>query len=650
MMNNRPLAAPSPRHAELVARLADAEPSALLMVLVQMTGDMALLDHYAPMLSRPGEFSHTIPDADMTRLLERLADVLLDPGHTAPTPGRDDLHRMMNAFCKEEVSAQYLPMLFEDLGFVPAPRPLQDADTLTRARAAGFRVLVIGAGVSGICAGIKLREAGIAFEMIERQEDVGGVWNENTYPDCGVDSANHLYCYSFAMNHDWSRYYVRQQELQQYLRDCATRFGLMEHIRFRHEAVSLVYDPGSALWHCTIRGGDGQERATSYNAVVCSVGQLNQPAIPPVPGLDSFTGTQMHTARWNHDYDFTGKRVAMIGTGASGMQAGPALAGIVAQLTIFQRSAPWVIPRHNYHNLVTENVKWTLANVPHYAAWYRFLLFWAYGDAVHAALIRDPEWQGRTLSISARNAAIRDLWTRYIDEVMADRPDLLAKVLPDYPPFGKRSLRDNGWFSTLKRDNVALVDKGVARIDGPSIIDRSGKAHPVDAIVWATGFHASRMVYPMEVVGATGTSLRDLWGDDDPRAYLGICVPDFPNFFLTYGPNTNLAHGGSIIFQAECQVHYILQCLETLFERGKAAMDCTRAAHDAYNERLDDVLSRMVWTHPGVTNWYQNRQGRVTTNSPWRLVEYWEMTRNPDPAAFVFTDPAKQESHAGRTG
>ncbi|WEX08086.1 NAD(P)/FAD-dependent oxidoreductase [Chelativorans sp. AA-79] len=623
-------------HARLVERLADAEPSTLLMVLVQLTGDMALLDRYGPMLAKPGEFNHRIPEADLRELLSRLAGVLMDETHVAPEIGPTELHGMMNAFCREEVSERYLPMLFEDLGFKSSPKHMENASPKAKAQVKEFNVLVIGAGASGINAGIQLTEAGIPYQIVERHDDVGGVWHENTYPDCGVDSANHLYCYSFALNHNWSRYYVRQAELKAYLKDCATRYGVMEHIRFRQEVLSVRFDTTDNLWHCIIRMPDGSERAATANAIICSVGQLNQPMIPKIKGLEDYKGEQMHTARWNHSYDFAGKNAAMIGTGASGMQAGPALARIARHLTIFQRGAPWVLPRHNYHNLVADNVKWVLANVPHYARWYRFLLFWAYGDGIHDALIRDPTWKGGKLAISERSEAIRKLWTQYIDEVMADRPDLRAKVLPDYAPFGKRSLRDNGWFETLKRDNVELNTDGIDHIAADAIVDKTGKRHPVDAIVWATGFHASRMVYPMDVIGANGKSLRELWGDDDPRAYLGICVPGFPNFFMTYGPNTNLAHGGSIIFQAECQVHYILKCLETLFETGKAAMDCTQAAHDAYNEKLDKALSRMVWTNEGVTNWYQNKRGRVTTNSPWRLVEYWELTRKPDPAAFNF--------------
>ena len=512
-------------------------------------------------------------------------------------------------------------------------------------RIADFNVLIIGAGASGICAGIRLKQAGIAFEIVERNDDVGGVWHENTYPGCGVDSANHLYCYSFELNHNWSRYYVKQPELRDYLRDCARKYGVMPHVRLREEVLGLRYDEDAALWHATIRQADGSERLVTANAVISSVGQLNRPAYPRIKGLDSFAGTSMHTARWNHEADLKGKSVAMIGTGASGMQAGPAIADDVGRLTIFQRSAPWVLPRHNYHNTVTDNVKWVLANVPHYASWYRFLLFWAYGDGVFPSLKIDPAWQGGKRSISARNDEIRKLWTKYVEAEMGDLPDLYAKVLPDYPPYGKRSLRDNDWYSTLRRDNVELVNTGITQIVPDGIIDDEGRHYPTDVIIYATGFEASRMLFPIEVVGKGGVKLRDLWGDDNPRAYLGITVPEFPNLFLTYGPNTNLAHGGSIIFQAECQVNYIVQSLALLLESGNDAMECTHTVHDAYNDEIDEIFSHLVWGFEGVTNWYKNASGRVTTNSPWSLVDYWHMTRQPDPAAFTFT---KRRTSAGK--
>ncbi len=622
-------------HHEIKARLKGVNASVLVMVLVQLTGDMDILAYYAPMLSKPGEFADTIPPEDIETLHEHLAKVLADPDQVAPEIDANQLHLMMNAFCNETVSERYLPMLFEDLEFKPDTPALDRAGDTAKLRSRDLKVLIVGAGASGICAGIKLAEAGINFEIVEQHNDVGGVWHENTYPDCGVDSANHLYCYSFALNHNWSRYYVKQAELKDYLRDCAKDNGVMEHIRFEQEVLRMEYVEASSMWHCTICDKGGAIRTEVVNVVIGATGQLNQPSIPAIKGLDDFTGVQMHTARWDNSYDFAGKNVAMIGTGASGIQAGPPLAEIAEKFTIYQRSAPWALPRHNYRNLVTDNMKWVLANVSGFAQWYRFLLLWAYGDAVHDALIIDPDWDGGTRTISKRNADIRELWEAYINKELAGHPDLLEKAMPDYPPFGKRALRDNDWFSTLKRDNVDLNTGGIDHIEADAIIDKEGVRHPTDAIVFATGFHASRMIYPMEVVGKGGQSLRDIWGDDNPRAYLGICVPGFPNLFLTYGPNTNLAHGGSIIFQSECQVHYILECLANLSETGDASMEISQKAHDAYNVELDAALGKMVWTHKGVTNWYQNQQGRVTTNSPWRLVEYWEMTRRIEPDVFL---------------
>ncbi|MBS7699999.1 MULTISPECIES: NAD(P)/FAD-dependent oxidoreductase [unclassified Chelatococcus] len=632
--------------AEIRSALEDADISVLLMVLVQLTGDMALLERYAPLLGRPGEFRHSIPRGMVEELLDRLTARLTEDRRAPDRIEPSVLSRMMAAFVGEEISDLYLTMLLEDLGFSPAVAPLPYADAGARERPDAFKVLVIGAGAAGICAGIRLKQAGIAFEIVERNQDIGGVWHENTYPGCGVDSANHLYCYSFALNHNWSRYYVRQPELQAYLRDCAIRYGVIGHVRFREEVLSLHYDELRAVWQATIRQADGGERHVVSNAVISSVGQLNQPAYPRLKGIDSFAGVSMHTARWKHDVELAGKSVAMIGTGASGMQVGPAIADEVGRLTIFQRSAPWVLPRHNYHNTVTDNVKWVLANVPHYARWYRFLLFWAYGDGVYPLLKIDPDWK-EPGSISAKNAEIRKLWLKYVEAEMGDRPDLYPKVVPDYPPYGKRSLRDNDWYGTLRRDHVELVNTPVAEIVADGIVDRDGRHYPADVIIYATGFEASRMLYPMDVIGKGGIKLRDIWGDDDPRAYLGITVPGFPNLFLTYGPNTNLAHGGSIIFQIECQVHYIAACLSLMIKSGFAAMECTQKAHDTYNEKADATLSEMVWSFPGVTNWYKNSSGRVTTNSPWSLVDYWHMTRQPDPAAYDFTQiPGRERNNA----
>lgn len=466
---------------EIAAKLADGNASVLVMVLAQLTGDMGVIDHYGPMLSKPGEFADTIPPQELTALHERLATILADPEFKPANISPDQLHQMMNAFCKEHVPSRYLAMLLQDLGFEPEVPAFERISEKAKQRVKDFKVLIVGAGASGICAGIKLGEAGIPYEVIEQHTDVGGVWHENTYPDCGVDSANHLYCYSFALNHNWSRYYVKQDELKTYLRDCAIQYNVMDHIHFQQEVLRLQYDTPTGMWHCTIRAKDGATRTEIVNAVIGATGQLNQPMIPNIPGLDQFQGEQMHTARWDHDYDFNGKNIAMIGTGASGIQAGPPLAQIANQFTIYQRSAPWALPRHNYNNKVTDNAKWVFSTVPGFAQWYRFLLFWAYGDGIHDALIIDPDWDGGELSISKRNADIREVWSVYIKAELSDRPDLLEKALPDYPPFGKRALRDNDWFSTLKRDNVELNNLGIDHIEPDAIIDNAGTRHPTDA-------------------------------------------------------------------------------------------------------------------------------------------------------------------------
>jgi 4-hydroxyacetophenone monooxygenase len=242
----------------------------------------------------------------------------------------------------------------------------------------------------------------------------------------------------------------------------------------------------------------------------------------------------------------------------------------------------------------------------------------------------DPSWPHPERSVNALNEAQRRLFTAYLEQQVGDRPDLLAKVIPSYPPFGKRMLQDNGsWLGALKRENVELVTAGIREITRAAVLDEAGRRHPVDVIVFATGFHANRFLWPMEIKGRDGVRLRERWGEE-PRAYLGITVPRFPNLFCLYGPATNLAHAGSIIFHSECQVRYVMGCLKALIENGKHALECREEVHDTFNAKLDETLSKLVWSHPGVNSWYKNSRGRVTTTSPWRLVDYWRWTREPD--------------------
>jgi 4-hydroxyacetophenone monooxygenase len=307
----------------------------------------------------------------------------------------------------------------------------------------------------------------------------------------------------------------------------------------------------------------------------------------------------------------------------------------VAKLTVFQRSPHWSIRHPLYHLPVPSAVRWAMRHIPFYSSWFRFRLFYAASDVFHHTLRMDPDWEHKDISLNAANHRMRQDLIAYIRDELGDRTDLLDKVIPSYPPFGKRMLRDNNWYKMLKRQNVELVAGGVERIE-PDAVVANGTRHPADVVIFATGFQASRMLWPMVIRGRDGVTLRDLWGDDDPRAHLGVTVPGFPNFFMVYGPNTNLAHGGSAIFHSECQIRYIMLGLRELIERDEGPVEVRQEAFEDYNRRLDEVMRSMVWSHPGMTNWYKNARGRVVMNSPWRLVDYRNMTAEFDPSEYTF--------------
>jgi 4-hydroxyacetophenone monooxygenase len=512
------------------------------------------------------------------------------------------------------------------------------------ARRADLRVVVIGAGEGGICAAVKLRELGIGFTVLERNDAVGGVWLENGYPGAGVDTASHLYCYSWAQKTDWTRYFAKQPEILAYLQQTAREHGILPHVRFGTEVVTAAWDDDERVWRIGVRRADGTDHggpATEEivaDVVVSAVGQLNRPAFPDIPGLDTFAGPVFHSARWDHDVDLTGRRVGVVGTGASSMQVVPAIAGTPALTTVFQRSPQWAVPNGNYHRDVTDATRVLMEQVPYYARWYRLRLQWIYQDKLHPTLRRDPDWPHPERSVNAVNDRHRRFLTDHLMSKIAGHEDeLLDKVMPDYPPYGKRILIDNNWFEALLRDDVELETGAIAAADADGLVMADGTHHDLDVIVMATGFSARKMLYPMDVRGRSGRSLRELWGDDDARAHLGITVPDFPNFFMVYGPNTNLGHGGSVIFHTECQVAYITRMLVAMVERGLETVEVRGEVCDDYVRRVDEAHAELVWTHPGMSTWYRNAAGRIVTNTPWRLVDYWEMTREPDLDEFVVT-------------
>ena len=559
-----------------------------------------------------------------------------DRGCPDPEPVSPELLKeMMEFLVCEPVPDEYVPMVLEEMELdgrdVRAGREPDHAAT-------DFPVVVIGCGESGLLAGIRLKEAGIGFTIIERNAGVGGTWWQNTYPGARVDVGNHFYCYSFEPSDHWTQFFAEQPELQRYFQEVMDSHGIAEHVRFETEVIAAAWDEATASWSVTVRDRDGDLSTLRARAVISAVGQLNRPYTPTIAGQDRFSGPAFHSAEWDHDVDLTGKRVAMIGAGASGFQIAPAIADKVAQLNVFQRTAQWMFPNPNYHAEVGAGVQWALRHLPFYGRWYRFLLFWPGCDKGLAAAKVDPDFPDQQRAVSEINDITRMMFTEWITSQIGDDPELQAKVIPDYPATGKRTLQDNGsWLRTLTRDNVELIRTPIARIEPDAVVTDDGVRHPVDVIVYATGFHANRVLWPMTITGRDSRVLAEQWGER-PTAYLGISVPGFPNFFCMYGPGTNLASGGSLIFHSECQMRYIAQCLDLLITGGNRSMEPRAERLDDWVARTQAEMRTMVWAQPSIRHsFYKNADGDIYTLSPWRLVDYWTWTRKPDPADFTFS-------------
>ncbi len=545
-------------------------------------------------------------------------------------PTADAVRPIMSWMMSTEASDDYLELLLEELGDPPADlrAPSWTAAEIAPDRA--VRVAVIGAGMSGLLAAHRLRQAGIDVVVFEKNADVGGTWLQNTYPGCRVDVASHLYCYSFAQRNDWPQHFSTQPELLDYFKEFATDHGVLPLIRFSTEVEAATFDDVSANWDVHIVDSGGHEATERFDAVVNATGQLNRPKLPDIAGRASFAGPAFHSAEWDHGVDLTGKRVAVIGTGASAAQFIPVVAEQAAQVLVLQRTPNWLAPTLDYHQDFPAGQRWLLNHLPYYSQWYRFWLFWRYAEGILPSVRVDPQWDGHGHSVSESNEVLRMQLGMYLGLCFGDRPDLLAKVMPDYPPAAKRIVRDNGiWATTLKRDNVELITEPISAIQPQGLRMADGTEHDVDVIVYGTGFQASRFLMPMKVTGRHGVDLHEQW-DGNARAYLGIVVPNFPNLFLLYGPNTNIVVNGSIIYFSECEVHYVMQCLRHVLATKARAIDCLPAVHDAYNARIDEGNRLMAWGASSVNSWYKSDSGRVAQNWPFSLLEFWQQTREVD--------------------
>jgi 4-hydroxyacetophenone monooxygenase len=619
--------------------LKDAHIPSLMMALVHLTGDAShLTPEMKPVYDFFGDGQGGFSPEKRQWVRDAVKAAMIahrDGKPLPPPPDQATMRKMMDFIAGADIPERYVPFLKEELGIAveDSREPKWDTPKLKHA-AAKMKVVIIGAGLSGILSAIRLGQAGVAFVIVEKNPDVGGTWYENAYPGCRVDNPNHMYSFSFEPNHAWPYHFSTQDVLHDYFRRMADKYGLREHIRFETTVAEARFDESASLWNVRIKDKSGREETLTANAVISAVGQLNQPKMPDIKGVGSFKGPAFHTARWRHDVDLAGKRVAVIGTGATAFQVIPEIAPKVKSLTVFQRSAPWLGPTPNYHDKVADGKKWLLEHVPYYGKWYRFWLFWTLTDGILDAVAVDPSWNDTSRAVSPMNEMLRNLLIAKIREQLPDRPDLVEKVVPDYPFGAKRSVRDNGvYLAALARDNVELVTTGIDEIVPEGVRTKDGKLHEFDAIVYGTGFHASDFLRTYHVVGRNGQELHERW-KGDARAYLGMTVPGFPNFFTIYGPNTNIVVNGSIIFFSEASVRYIVECLKLLAQTGAATMEVRDDVHDDFNARVDAENLKMAWGVPNAKSWYKNDLGRVSQNWPFKLVDYWNATIKPDPKDF----------------
>jgi 4-hydroxyacetophenone monooxygenase len=616
---------------------------ALMLALVHVTGDASLLR--GPI--QPGSILQDAQGGLDTEqqaairnqafdLLRQYRDQGCPPAHQPDDPTLEEmLHFLLGSEPGAAGATDYLDYIRSELALDGDDPSLQPTLAALRAQTKlAAPVLVIGAGISGLLAGVRLKQAGIPHLIVDRNPEIGGTWHENRYPGCRVDSANHSYSYSFAP-YDWPQHYSTRTVLQQYVRDVAEHFGVLPQVQLNTEVESANFNASRGNWTVTLQTPTGQ-RQLEASAIISAVGQLNQPKYPDLPGLSAFQGTAFHSARWPADLDLRGKRVAVIGTGASAFQIVPEIAEQAASVKILQRTPPWVLPTPDYHDDIPSGKHWLLRHIPGYARWYRFLVFWRSAEGLLGAVQRDPAWQGDAGAISLRNDRLRKLLSDHVRASLEGHEELISQCIPDYPVGAKRALRDNGvWFDALKRDDVELLTTPVRQITTDGLELEDGRKIDADVLIFATGFHASRFLHPIKIRGRDGRDLHENWGND-PKAYLGITVPAFPNLFLMYGPNTNIVVNGSIIFFAECQMRYILGCLRLLGEHDAQAMEVRPELHDGFNAEIDAANAQMAWGTPGVSNWYKNDQGRVTQNWPYSMLAYWLRTRTPDAEDFHF--------------
>ncbi|WP_176598964.1 MULTISPECIES: flavin-containing monooxygenase [Sphingobium] len=610
--------------------LRDASIPALMASMSHLVGDLRLWDSGIRPAAAPfgpvdnDGLTEEQREAVRAQALELLKDYR-DRGSPALPPfDSDALLKMMRLVAGDAVPDSYLPMLLADARIDDRPIALREWPAALKEKAGDFHALVVGAGMSGMLMAIRLQEAGIPYVIIEKNSDVGGTWLLNSYPGCRCDVPNYFYSYSFERRSDWPHHFSERDRILEYFQGIAQKYNILSKVQFNSEVTEAVWSEEESTWHVSVCREDGSVDMIVTKAFIPAVGQLSRPKIPDLPGAERFGGIACHTGAYDRSISYEGKRVAVVGTAASAIQAIPEIAEKADQLFVVQRTAHWLLPSPNHLAEIAPGMKWLLGHVPFYSHWYRarYSSRSLYGLKIAAAI--DPSWPHQERSVSALNDQVRERLTDYLKGELDDRPDLLEKLTPKYPPFATRIMPNNGsYLRSLKRDNSELVTGNLAALDETGIVMADGRHLDVDIIIYATGFQATRFMYPMRIVGKGGVVLSDFWGED-ARAYLGIAVPNFPNMFMVFGPGTAVFN---VIFLAECNSRYIMDAVQGMIENGWDTIECRPEIYTEYVERYRREAAGLAIASPHVTSWYKSASGNVVSNLPFEVSDYWNWTR-----------------------
>lgn len=642
---------------DLRKHLAGADPVMLLLSAVHVTRDTSLLDTYGDKVGpaavlrsfRPWMAGSARGASEEARVRQDLIELLCaaltreDQPEYLRVDGRL-LQRMGPMATGQPLADDYVGMCLEHSGFVPEQRAMRPAKTPPRA----LNLAILGAGMTGLDAGVKASRRGFEFDIYEKEAGIGGLWWSQTYPGVAVDTPSIYYSLSYELSGGWSKFFPLGDEYRAYLIELAKKYELTERVHTNSDVIRMRWIEADQEWELTIFDQlDHRARTVRAAAVLTAAGHLCRPKYPDIEGRESFAGESVHTARWR-PMSWPGKRVAVVGVGAAGIQVIASITPDVGHLTVFQHQPHWVSP-NRLSGDVGDSERWLRQHLPYYLHWSRFILFFMTCDSSYETNLVDEEWMKlHPTSTSPVNEDRRRLALKYIHECFGENTPLAQALTPDFPFGGKRPIRDpgdfgpGGYYWALAQPQVDFVTSAIARVVPEGIVTADGDLIEVDVIVWATGMTFD-WLSPVEIIGRGGVRLSQVWANHNPRSYLGGTVPGFPNLFINDGPNTGVATGGGgHNFMIETVNHYVFECLQLLVECGGTSIEVTQRAHDEHNELIELEMSKLLWSYERrASTYYRNEAGRVVLPSPFQAQRYWNMAQVPDESKFVINNPGQ---------